>query len=265
MRPEGQTEVVVRRAGAADVRALSNLIKQFAVESGESRHSVSGEATLAKALRHLTVFIAYSDDEPTGYSLGMESLGGRGSATPEMPGYYLGDLFIAKHWRQLGLGRALLSAILQTTTSWGPTRFLRWEMSTRPEYAATRAFYDAILPERHVGVPFVWEAPAGAATVSPERYMAFRPRRLMTPKAWLSLEPAFATQGGRWFARLHELAGLPEDYPALLDALASDGYAYLSMAEGLDLPEGGAATVFKGSYRLEDAEACLVVFPEKSA
>lgn len=265
MRPEGQTEVVVRRAGAADVQALSNLIKQFAVESGESPHSVSGEATLAKALRHLTVFIAYSDDEPTGYSLGMESLGGRGSATPEMPGYYLGDLFIAKHWRQLGLGRALLSAILQTTTSWGPTRFLRWEMSTRPEYAATRAFYDAILPERHVGVPFVWEAPAGAATVSPERYMAFRPRRLMTPKAWLSLEPAFATHGGRWFARLHELAGLPEDYPALLDALASDGYAYLSMAEGLDLPEGGAATVFKGSYRLEDAEACLVVFPEKSA
>ena len=62
MRPEGQTEVVVRRAGAADVRALSNLIKQFAVESGESPHSVSGEATLAQALRHLTVFIAYSDD-----------------------------------------------------------------------------------------------------------------------------------------------------------------------------------------------------------
>ena len=41
-------------------------------------------------------------------------------------------------------------------------------------------------------------------------------------------------------------------------------YAYLSMAEGLDLPEGGAGTVFEGSYRLDDAEACLVVFPEKS-
>ena len=94
--------------------------------------------------------------------------------------------------------------------------------------------------------------------------MAFRPRRLMTERAWLSLEPAFATQGGRWFARLHELAGSPSDYPSLLEALATDGYAYLSMAEGLDLPYEGAEKMIRGSYRLPDAEACLVVFPEKN-
>lgn len=265
MRPRGQAEIVVRRAGPDDARSLLILLRQFAEESGEGASAVSDETALSRALQHVTCFIAYFHDEPTGYVLGMDSLGGRGSATPELPGYYLADLFINSAWRKLGLGRALLSAMLQTPTSWGPTRFLRWEMSTLPDAAGTRAFYDAILPERHTGIPFVWEAPAGRATVSPERYMAFRPRRLMTERAWLSLEPAFATQGGRWFARLHELAGSPSDYPDLLEALATDGYAYLSMAEGLDLPYEGADKMIRGSYRLPDAEACLVVFPEKTA
>ena len=264
MRPVGQTEVIVRKAGAADVRALISLVKQFAAESGELPTTVTDERSLSKALKYLTCYIAYHQGEPTGYVLGIESLGGRGSATPELAGHYLGDLFVTKAWRKLGLGRALLSAMLQTDTSWGPTRFLRWEMSTLPAQAETRAFYDTILPERHTGIPYVWEAPAGAAAISPERYMAFRPRRLMTEQAWLSLEPAFATQGGRWFARLHELAGAHEDYPRLLDALASDGYSYLSMAEGLDLPHGGAEQMLDGCYRLDDAEACLVVFPKKS-
>ena len=265
MRPAGQMEVIVKRAGIKDVRKLTHLIKQFAIESGEPPSAVTDEAVLLKALQYLTVYIAYHQDESVGYVLGMESLGGRGSATPELPGYYLGDLFVTEEWRKLGLGRALLSAMLQTPTSWGETRFVRWEMSTLSDHDHIRAFYDAILPERHTGVPFVWEAPEGAAAISPERYMAFRPRRLMTERAWLSLEPAFATQGGRWFARLHELAGAPVDYPVLLDALASDGYAYLSMAEGLDLPYDGAEKMIQGCYRLGNAEACLVVFPPKSA
>lgn len=264
MRPTGQSEVFIRRAGPKEARVLLRLIKEFAEESGEPLAAANDEQLMARALQNLTCFVAFYQDQPTGYVLGIDSLGGRGSATPEMPGYYLGDLFITKGWRKLGLGRALLSAMLQTPTSWGPTRFLRWEMSTLPEDAPIRAFYDAILPERHTGLPYVWEAPVDAATISPERYMAFRPRRLMTERAWLSLEPAFATQGGRWFARLHELAGAPADYPALMEALATDGYAYLSFAEGLDLPFGGAEKMIEGCYRLPNAEACLVVFPKKS-
>ena len=38
MKASDQNEVVVRRAGANDVRSLLQLIKQFAVESGESPH-----------------------------------------------------------------------------------------------------------------------------------------------------------------------------------------------------------------------------------
>ena len=124
----------------------------------------------------------------------------------------------------------MLSAMLQTPTSWGPTRFLRWETSTWPEAAQANAFYERVFPERHVGQPFVWPAPPDAADITPERYMAFRPRRLMTDQAWLSIEPAFSTQSGRWFARLHELAGERADVPQLLSAVASDGYAHLAMA-----------------------------------
>ena len=113
----------------------------------------------------------------------------------------------------------MLSAMLQTPTSWGPTRFLRWETSTRPEAAQANAFYERVFPERHVGQPFVWPAPLDAADITPERYMAFRPRRLMTDQAWLSVEPAFSTQSGRWFARLHELAGERADVPQLLRRL----------------------------------------------
>ena len=91
--------------------------------------------------------------------------------------------------------------------------------------------------------------------------MAFRPRRLMTDQAWLSVEPAFSTQSGRWFARLHELAGDRADVPQLLSAVASDGYAHLAMAETLDLPEGEAQNLIPGCYPLEQAQACLVVFP----
>lgn len=264
MRPQGRPEILLKRAGEEDVRALLFLLQHFADESGEAAAAVADMTVLARALRHLTVYLTYYYDEPTGFVMGMESLGGRGSATPELPGYYLSDLFVLSEWRKLGLGKALLSAMLQSPTRWGETRFLRWEMATGDENAATRAFYDSILPERHQGVPYVWESPPGRATISPERYMAFRPRRLMTERAWLSLEPAFATQGGRWFARLHELAGVPGDYPALLDAIATDGFSHLSMAEGLDLPEGQAEQLLPGSYRLENAEACLVVFPPKT-
>ena len=264
MRPQGRPEILLKRAGGEDVRALLFLLQHFAAESGETASAVTDEIVLTKALRHLTVYLTYYYDEPTGFVMGMESLGGRGSATPELPGYYLSDLFVLNDWRKLGLGKALLSAMLQTPTSWGETRFLRWEMATGEEGAETRAFYDSILPERHTGIPFVWESPPGRAAISPERYMAFRPRRLMTDKAWLSLEPAFATQGGRWFARLHELAGAPGDYPQLLDAVATDGFSHLSLAEGLDLPYNQAEKLLKGSYRLEGAEACLVVFPPKS-
>lgn len=94
--------------------------------------------------------------------------------------------------------------------------------------------------------PFVWPAPPDAADITPERYMAFRPRRLMTDQAWLSVEPAFSTQSGRWFARLHELAGERADVPQLLAAVASDGYAHLAMAETLDLPEGEAQNLIPG-------------------
>ena len=172
MRPSGQTEIVVKRAGIKDVRQLMRLIKQFAAESGEPLSAVTDEIILGKALKYLTVYLAYHQEESVGYVLGMESLGGRGSATPELPGYYLGDLFVTEDWRKLGLGRALLSAMLQTPTSWGQTRFVRWEMSTLVEHNHIRAFYDAILPDRHTGIPYVWEAPEGVATISPERYMA---------------------------------------------------------------------------------------------
>lgn len=265
MRPTGRPEILLKRADEKDVAPLLRMLRLFAEESGEAdaAAAVTDAVLLSKAIRHMTVYLTYYYDEPTGFVMGMDSLGGRGSATPELPGYYLSDLYVLPDWRQLGLGKALLSAMLQTPTSWGETRFLRWEMATGPEATPSRAFYDSVLPERHSGTPYVWEAPPDRATVSPERYMAFRPRRLMTEKAWLSLEPAFATQGGRWFARLHELAGVPGDYPQLLDAVASDGFSHLSMAEGLDLPEGQAERLLKGCYRLEDAEACLVVFPPK--
>ena len=56
----------------------------------------------------------------------------------------------------------------------------------------------------------------------------------------------------------------PASNPELLDALATDGFSHLSMAEGLDLPYDQAEKLLKGTYRLEGAEACLVVFPPKS-
>ena len=68
--------------------------------------------------------------------------------------------------------------------------------------------------------------------------MAFRPRRLMTDQAWLSVEPAFSTQSGRWFARLHELAGERADVPQLLAAVASDGYAHLPWQRPSTCPRG---------------------------
>ncbi len=101
---------------------------------------------LERALRHLVVYMTYFNNDPTGYVLGMESLGGRGSATPQLPGYYLCDLYVEPSWRQHRLGRAMLSAMLQTPTSWGPTRFLRWETSTRPEAAQANAFYARVSP-----------------------------------------------------------------------------------------------------------------------
>ena len=261
MRPRNQPEILLRRADRSDLGALLSLIHRFATESGESGGGVGDAVVLERALRHLVVYMTYFNDDPTGYVLGMESLGGRGSATPQLPGYYLCDLYVEPSWRQHGLGRAMLSAMLQTPTSWGPTRFLRWETSTRPEAAQANAFYERVFPERHVGQPFVWPAPPDAADITPERSMAFRPRRLMTDQAWLSVEPAFSTQSGRWFARLHELAGERADVPQLLSAVASDGYAHLSMAETLDLPEGEAQNLIPGCYPLDQAQACLVVFP----
>ena len=261
MRPRNQPEILLKRADRSDLGALLGLIQRFAEESGEPGVALRDPIVLERALRHVVVYLTYFHDDATGYVLGIESLGGRGSATPHLPGYYLCDLYVTPSWRQHGLGKAMLSAMLQTPTSWGPTRFLRWETSTAPKAAEANGFYARIFPERHVGQPFVWTAPSGAADISPERYMAFRPRRLMTDRAWLSVEPAFATQGGQWFARLHELAGVREDVPQLLEAVASDGYAFLSMAESLDLHEGQAQTLIPGCDPLEEAQACLVVFP----
>ena len=76
MKASDQNEVVVRRAGANDVRSLLQLIKRFAVESGESPHAVSGEATLAKALAHLTRVHRVQRRRTNGLFLGHGIVGG---------------------------------------------------------------------------------------------------------------------------------------------------------------------------------------------
>ena len=218
---------------------------------GSRRTTVSGRSDASPRLwlQYLTVLHRVSARaSPRATCLGMESLGGRGSATPEMAGLLPGRLVRSQRpGDSLGLGRALLSAMSANRHQLGANAVLAVgnvdPCRSRP---TTRAFYDAILPERHDGVfPLRMGSASGRRlTVSPERYMAFRPRRLMTPSSVAVAGAGLCDpRRGRWFARLARTRRRARrTIPRLLDALASDGYAYLSMAEGLDLPEGGAGT-----------------------
>ncbi|MEO1530764.1 MAG: GNAT family N-acetyltransferase [Pseudomonadota bacterium] len=96
---------------------------------------------LLRAERHMACHLAFCGDEAVGFATW-------GLSFPAGPGISLvmKELFVAEHGRRMGVGRALLSALVETARREGCVRF---DWATDGSNRAAQAFYASVdAPEK---------------------------------------------------------------------------------------------------------------------
>jgi len=139
--PDGQVDVIIRRAVRADARLIHGLIVKLARSLGTTQKVTSSVADIEREgfgdRPAFEVLIAERRAKAVGFCLFFDSFsswsGGRG--------VYVQDLFVSRSARGLGLGRRLLAEAAAIVRARGGS-YLR--LSVEAENASAQAFYERI-------------------------------------------------------------------------------------------------------------------------
>ena len=133
--------LTVRYARLADVPFLLSLIRELAEYERLSHEVVATEETLARDLfgdrAYAEAIIGTVDEVPAGFALFFHNY----STFAAGPGMYLEDLFVRPTYRELGLGRKLITEVARLAVE---RRCVRFEWSVLDWNESAIRFYEGL-------------------------------------------------------------------------------------------------------------------------
>ncbi len=136
----GLDDIDIRRAHPRDAGALAELMRALHVHLKEPEEHISPEK-LSRDVLHAasahSVLVAEQGGRLMGYALFHETY----ESISTQRGVYMADLFVAKHARRQGLGRALVAAVAHSARA-RDLKFVWWVSEAWDEQA--QAFYAAL-------------------------------------------------------------------------------------------------------------------------